>query len=84
MLRLPAGGVRVCPRCDGGISGSAPQGGWDARICSEAVRRACLGAGPARAEYTAVDPAAVMEPLAKIPDAVTDDQAAALPTAERD
>jgi NADPH:quinone reductase-like Zn-dependent oxidoreductase len=33
------------------------------------------------AEYTAVDPAATMEPLAKIPDAVADDQAAALPTA---
>jgi NADPH:quinone reductase len=33
------------------------------------------------AEYTAVSPAATMEPLAKIPDGVADDQAAALPTA---
>ena len=33
------------------------------------------------AEYTAISPAATMEPLAKIPDAVADDQAAALPTA---
>jgi NADPH:quinone reductase len=33
------------------------------------------------AEYTAVAPAATMEPLAKIPDGVADDQAAALPTA---
>src|ERR1700689_5948629 len=33
------------------------------------------------AEYTAVAPAAAMEPLAKIPDGVADDQAAALPTA---
>jgi NADPH2:quinone reductase len=33
------------------------------------------------AEHTAVSPAATMEPLAKIPDAVADDQAAALPTA---
>jgi NADPH:quinone reductase-like Zn-dependent oxidoreductase len=32
------------------------------------------------AEYTAVDPAATMEPLARIPDGVADDQAAALPT----
>ena len=31
------------------------------------------------AEYTAVDPAAAMEPLARIPDGVADDQAAALP-----
>jgi NADPH:quinone reductase-like Zn-dependent oxidoreductase len=31
------------------------------------------------AEYTAVAPAAAMEPLARIPDGVTDDQAAALP-----
>ena len=30
-------------------------------------------------EYTAVDPAAAMEPLARIPDGVADDQAAALP-----
>jgi NADPH:quinone reductase len=33
------------------------------------------------AEHTAVAPAATMEPLAKIPDGVADDQAAALPTA---
>ena len=33
------------------------------------------------AERTAVAPAATMEPLAKIPDGVADDQAAALPTA---
>ena len=32
------------------------------------------------AEYTAVAPAAPMEPLARIPDGVADDQAAALPT----
>jgi NADPH:quinone reductase len=32
------------------------------------------------AEHTAVAPAATMEPLAKIPDGVADDQAAALPT----
>ena len=32
------------------------------------------------AEYTAVAPTAAMEPLARIPDGVTDDQAAALPT----
>ena len=32
------------------------------------------------AEYTAVAPAAAMEPLARIPDGVADDQAAALPT----
>ena len=31
------------------------------------------------AEYTAVPPAAAMEPLARIPDGVSDDQAAALP-----
>ena len=31
------------------------------------------------AEYTAVNPAAAMEPLARIPDGVADDQAAALP-----
>jgi NADPH:quinone reductase len=31
------------------------------------------------AEYTAVSPAAAMEPLARIPDGVADDQAAALP-----
>lgn len=31
------------------------------------------------AEYTAVAPAATMEPVARIPDAVADDQAAALP-----
>ncbi len=31
------------------------------------------------AEYTAVTPAATMEPLARIPDGVADDQAAALP-----
>ena len=31
------------------------------------------------AEYTAVDPAAAMEPVARIPDSVADDQAAALP-----
>jgi NADPH2:quinone reductase len=31
------------------------------------------------AEYTAVAPAAAMEPVARIPDGVTDDQAAALP-----
>jgi NADPH:quinone reductase-like Zn-dependent oxidoreductase len=31
------------------------------------------------AEHTAVDPAAAMEPLARIPDGVADDQAAALP-----
>jgi NADPH:quinone reductase len=31
------------------------------------------------AEYTAVDPAARMEPVARIPDGVADDQAAALP-----
>jgi len=33
------------------------------------------------AEHTAISPAATMEPLAKIPDGVADDQAAALPTA---
>src|SRR3984885_8312938 len=33
------------------------------------------------AEHTAISPAAAMEPLAKIPDEVADDQAAALPTA---
>jgi NADPH:quinone reductase len=33
------------------------------------------------AEYTAVAPAAAMEPLARVPDQVADDQAAALPTA---
>ena len=32
------------------------------------------------AEYTAVAPAATMEPVARIPDGVADDQAAALPT----
>ena len=32
------------------------------------------------AEYTAIAPAAAMEPLARIPDGVSDDQAAALPT----
>jgi NADPH:quinone reductase len=32
------------------------------------------------AEHTAISPAATMEPLAKIPDGVADDQAAALPT----
>jgi NADPH2:quinone reductase len=33
------------------------------------------------AEHTAISPAAAMEPVAKIPDGVADDQAAALPTA---
>src|SRR5580692_5979932 len=33
------------------------------------------------AEHTAISPAATMEPLAKIPESVADDQAAALPTA---
>jgi NADPH2:quinone reductase len=33
------------------------------------------------AEHTAISPAGAMEPLAKIPDGVADDQAAALPTA---
>src|SRR6202044_2764530 len=32
-------------------------------------------------EHTAASPTATMEPLAKIPDGVADDQAAALPTA---
>jgi NADPH2:quinone reductase len=35
----------------------------------------------AYAQYTAVTPGAKLEPLARIPDGVTDDQAAALPTA---
>jgi NADPH:quinone reductase-like Zn-dependent oxidoreductase len=35
----------------------------------------------AYAQYTAVTPGARLEPLARIPDGVTDDQAAALPTA---
>jgi hypothetical protein len=52
----------------------------------KASEKACVRSENARircpyAEYTAVPPAAKMEPLAGIPDGVTDEQAAALPVA---
>jgi NADPH:quinone reductase len=62
-----------------GVAEHVPAGDHDLRVGDRVF-------GMARthgsfAEYTAVAPAAVMEPLAKIPDGVADDQAAALPTA---
>lgn len=62
-----------------GVVERVPDGGADLRVGDRVFGMA--GSHGAYAEYTAVAPGAKAEPLARIPDGVTDKQAAALPTA---
>jgi NADPH2:quinone reductase len=62
-----------------GVAERVPAGDHDLRVGDRVFGMARTHGS--YAEYTAVAPAAAMEPLAKIPDGVADDQAAALPTA---
>src|SRR5277367_2161039 len=62
-----------------GIVERVPAGGNDLRAGDRVFGMARTHG--AYAEYTAVTPGAKAEPLAPIPDGVTDEQAAALPTA---
>ena len=61
-----------------GVAERVPQGSHDLREGDRVFGMARTHGS--YAEYTSIAPAARMEPLARIPDGVADDQAAALPT----